>query len=113
MAPLSDSKSTSLIGHIGKIRFYQGLNSRYDTAARKEHPASCHIASSSQKCYKLGMPSLFKVEGVKPGKARQWPEVAVPLSTMIRVQAPLTAPHLTLEAGDWRGREDGRLGKVE
>lgn len=62
------------------------------------------------------MPSLVTAERMETGEARQWPKVTVPLSTMIRVQAPSTASQLSLEAGDCREREqteDGSLGKVE
>lgn len=57
------------------------------------------------------MPSLFRVEGMETGKARQWPEVTVPLSTMISVQAlsPHHSSHLrqeTVEGGS-RGRMGG------
>lgn len=95
---------------------HHDLNSSYNTAAHIEHPASCHIASSSQKCCKLWMPPLVTVERLETGEARQWPKVIVPLRTMIRVQATSTASQLSLEAGDYREREqreDGSLGKVE
>ena len=61
------------------------------------------------------MPSLFRVEGMETGKARQWPEVTVPLSTMIRVQAlsPSHSSHLRLwregAEGEWEPWEGGMV----
>lgn len=60
------------------------------------------------------MSSPLTVEETETGKARQWPEVTVPLSITIRVQAPSTASQPSLEAGEGRRqREDGMFGKVE
>lgn len=93
---------------------HHGLNSRYNTAAHIEHPASCHIASSSQKCCKLWMPSLFTVERMETGETRQWPKVTVPLGTMIMFKHLLLhhSSYLrqeTVERGS-RGRREA-LGK--
>lgn len=60
------------------------------------------------------MSFLFTVEETETGKARHWPEVTVPLSTMIRVQAPSTASQPSLEAGEERRqRKNGMFGKVK